>query len=109
MKHELFEVTFDVTPVIFASEESAGRAAASMSRGMVAKLCNGKLTYAPVEPQVRRVVIDIPQPRYKKMIPAFHAELEAAKGDAIETPSPKRVAEIDDHWQERKAKKGGAE
>ena len=82
MKHELFEVTFDVTPVIFASEESAGRAAASMSRGMVAKLCNGKLTYAMVEPQVRRVVIDIPQPRYKKMISAFHAKLTAAKGGA---------------------------
>ena len=82
MKVEIFEVTADCTPMIFATEESAGRAAASLSRGMVAKLCDGKLTYAPIEPHVRRFVIDIPRPRYKKMISAFHAELKAEKGGA---------------------------
>lgn len=61
MKVELFEVTFGVTPVIFASNEAAGRAASAMARGMVATLSDSKLTYVPVEPLIRRIEIDVPR------------------------------------------------
>ncbi|MBQ6924465.1 MAG: hypothetical protein IJQ73_07485 [Kiritimatiellae bacterium] len=61
MKVELFEITADCTPIIFASEEAAGRAASAMARGMVATLSGSKLTYVPVEPLIRRIEIDVPR------------------------------------------------
>lgn len=77
MKVEIFEVTFDVTPVIFASGDSAAAAAAALSRGMVAKCTNVSLLYTPCEPTVRRVVLDMPK-KISRQLGAPRLRLQAS-------------------------------
>lgn len=86
MKVELFEITADCTPVIFASEEHAAAAAAALARGMVARCGVGRLLYIPCEPNVRRVVIDMPA-RAAHWIQTPKLPQLAAKGGAVNRPT----------------------
>ena len=79
MKCEVFEVTFDCTPVIFGNAESAALAAAWMARGMVAVFGNGKLLYRQCEPTVRRVVIDVPRSARARLAGPARQRLVAPK------------------------------
>ena len=83
MKVEIFEVTADYTPVIFASDEHAAAAAAALSRGMVARCGNGHLVYRPCEPTVRRVVLDMPK-KISRQLGAPRLPLQASKEGGAE-------------------------
>ena len=79
MKVEIFEVTANYTPIIFASDEHAAAAAAVLSRGMVARCDNGHLVYRPCEPTVRRVVLDMPKKASRLLGATQRPQLPAVK------------------------------
>ena len=84
MKVEIFEVTADYTPVIFASEAHAAAAAAALSRGMVAKCGNGHLLYISCEPVIRRVVIDMPKKASQRLGATQRPQLAPSKEGGAE-------------------------
>lgn len=91
MKVEIFEITADYTPVIFASEAHAAAAAAALSRGMVARCGNGHLLYVPCEPTVRRVVIDMPKKASQLLGATRRPQLAAAQKGGAELSNRQTV------------------
>lgn len=75
MKCEVFEVMVNMTPVIFANEDDAARAAAALTRGLTPHIRGDKQVYAPVEASVRLATLDLNRKPRSKRLPTLSPKL----------------------------------